>query len=239
MTSNKENQPNADYLNKIRHQFPDELGCRMQIIKAIENERAEKVGAYLEHWQNLPESDRCEFPINEYLRWYGETTGYTNKLQGQGITPTINGEEYYFDSFDLSFRKYAYVDWCVKYDPTDLSEVLVINAESRNGKLVKEIDTLEFVLEQKYVQPMALYDRQKGDAEQLQKVFDFNKQTEREIIERGAKNEETLKEFYYENPHLEVLQKMLITDSNGQHKDQKSTARLNPKSKKKTITINT
>lgn len=227
INASKENQPNADYLNKIRHQFPDELGCRLQIMKAIEAERKEKLQDYLNHWQNLPEDDRLEFPLNEYLRWYGETTGYTNKLQPDGLTPTIEGTEYWFDSFDLNFRKYAHVDWCVKYDPSDLSEILVVNAESHHGKLVKEIDTLEFILEQKHIQPMALYDRKEGDAEELQKVFDFNKKMEQAIIDKTEKNHEILQELYAENPQLEVLQKMLIADSNGQHKQQKNQHRLN------------
>lgn len=226
VNAKKENQPNTDYLNKIRKQFPDELGCRMQIIQAIENERKEKVQAYVENWQNLPENDRSELPTNEYLRWFGKTTGYTNKLHGEGLTPTIEGIEYAFDSFDMNFRKYAHVDWCVKYDPEDLSEVLVINAESQHGKLIKEIDTLEFMLEQKHLQPMALYDRKKGDAEQLQRVASFNKTMENELIDRTVENNEVLRDLYTRNPQLEVLQKMLITDSNGQHKQQKNKQRI-------------
>ncbi|MFA9198990.1 MAG: hypothetical protein ACEQSO_06050, partial [Aquirufa sp.] len=46
----------SDFLNKIRHQFPDEAGCRMQIIQAIENDRAEKLSSYKENWLRLPES---------------------------------------------------------------------------------------------------------------------------------------------------------------------------------------
>nr|MBS9775004.1 hypothetical protein [Tenacibaculum sp.] len=233
-----QNQPNDEYLNAIRHQFPNELGCRMQIINAIEKDRAEKVQKFVQQWQNLPQADRIVFPINEFLRVFGQTTGYTNKLTGNGVTPTINGEQYYFDSFDLNLRKYMHVDWCLYYDETDLSQVLAVNAESRNGKLTKVIDTLEFVLEQKYEQPMALYDRKEGDAEKLQEVFDFNKETKETLINRNTENMEILQGYFGTKPKLDTLQKLLIVDSEGQHKDQKSEARLNPKPKKKTITIN-
>ncbi|MDY3512990.1 hypothetical protein PG303_07165 [Riemerella anatipestifer] len=226
VNAKRDNQPNDEYLNKVRHQFPDELGARMQIINAIEKERKEKVQAYLEHWNELPEDDRILFKTNEFLRVFGQTTGYTNKLQGSGITATINGEEYYFDSFDQNFRKYAYVDWCLYFDPSDMSEVLAVNAESHHGRLVKVIDTIEFMLEEKYIQPMALYDRKEGDAAELQKVFDFNANLKEDIIERGGRNREVLQELFIQNPKLEVLQKMLITDSNGQHKDQKRAERL-------------
>lgn len=226
VNARKENQPNDEYLNKIRHQFPNELGARMQLINAIEKERTEKVQAYKKQWENLPTEDRIPFPTNEFLRTYGKLTGYTNKLCGAGITPTIEGIACYFESFDLNFRKYAHVDWALYYDETDLSQVLAVNAESRHGKLVEIKDTIEFLLEEKHVQPMALYDRKEGDAEKLQQVFDFNKEAVKVITERNAENAEILHGMLLENPELETLQKMLIVDSNGQHKDQKSFARV-------------
>lgn len=237
VNADKNNQPNDEYLNKIRHQFPNEQGAKMQLINAIEAERKEKIQAYMESWQKLPVEDRILFTTNEFLRAFGQTTGYTNKLQGDGVTATINGEEHHFDSFDKNFRKYAYVDWCLYFDPTDMGEVLAVNAESHYGRLVKVIDTVEFMLEEKYVQPMALYDRKEGDGGQLQKIFNFNDSLKEAIIERGGRNTEVLKELFTHNPQLETLQKMLITDSTGQHKDQKSAERLQePKARKlKTI----
>lgn len=228
VSSKKSNQPNDEYLNKIRHKFPDEQACRMQIINAIEQERKEKLQAYLEGWRKLPEVDKIIFETEEYLRWYGATTGFTNKLMGQGITPTIEGQTYYYDSFDLQFRNYGNIDWCIRYDVYDLSQVLVTNAESRQGKLVKEIDTISFLLDQKHEQPMALYDRKEGDSDQLQKVFNYDKELRNQVIKHGNENIRILQDLYQRNPELEVLQKMLIVDSNGQHKALKNKARLQP-----------
>lgn len=221
VTAKKENQPNSDFLNKIRHQFPTEEGCRMQIINAIENDRTEKLSSYKENWLRLPEGDRQPLNVMEYLRWFGVHTGYTNKLQGQGVTPTILGDTRYYDTFDLNFRKYAHNDWLVKYDPEDLRQVLVMNAKSKNGKLVEEVGTLQFLLEEKYIQPMALYDRKDGDAEQLQKIFNHNKALENHVIQKNIETDTILQELHQRNPQLELLSKLMISDSNGQHKIQK------------------
>ncbi|MDM1045910.1 hypothetical protein HX004_14215 [Myroides sp. 1354] len=225
VTSNNDNQVNDDYLNKIRHQFPDETGCRMQIVNAIENDRAEKVEKYVESFEAFPEDDKITMTINQFLRCYGQTTGYTNKFKGEGLTPTINGIEMAYDTFDLNFRKHMHEDWMVFYDQDDLSKVLVSNAKSRNGKLVEEIGNLEFILEEKYIQPMALYDQQKQDALERQKVFNFNKQYNDEILNRNEVRHEVLEDLFTSNPQLDTLRKLMLADSNGQHKDHKSSER--------------
>lgn len=226
VTAKGENQANGDMLDKIKHQFPDENGCRMQIINAIENERAEKVQQYIESFNKLPEEDKKPITINQFLRFFGTTTGYTNKFKGDGLTPTINGIERAYDTFDLDFRKYMHEDWMVFYDEDDLSQILVSNAKSRKGKLVEEIGNLEFLLQEKYVQPMALYDQEKQDAEQRKLVYDFNKRVNETIIQRNESRHETLEDLFSKNPQLDTLRKLMISDSNGQHKDQKSNERL-------------
>lgn len=223
--SRKENQPNREFSNKIKKMFPDEYGCRMQIIDAIEKERAEKRDEYVKNWYSLPESDRLPMEINEYLRLWGEYTGYTNRFRGDGLTPTINGTVRFFDTFNPKFREYFHVDWMVRYDPEDLSQILVTNAKSKNGILTEEIGTIEFVLGQKYIQPMALYDRSAGDAEKLKEVWDFNKGLEQKIIDRNAERYNTLHGLITENKEIETLQKLMITDSRGQHKEQRQAAK--------------
>jgi len=231
VTAKGDNQVNDDYLNKIRHQFPDENGCRMQIITAIENDRAEKVEAYVKSFKEFPAEDKTQMSINQYLRFYGQTTGYTNKFKGDGLTPTINGIERAYDTFDTNFRKYMHEDWMVFYDEDDLSQILVSNAKSKNGKLVEEIGNLEFLLEEKYIQPMALYDQEKGDGKQRQLVYDFNKRMNEDILLRNETRHETLHELFNNNPQLDTLRKLMISDSTGQHKDQKAAERLEVKSK--------
>ena len=228
VTSRAENQPNDEYLNKIRHQFPDEQGCREQIERIIEMERSEKINEYVQRFNALPEADRLPLSTGEYLYLFGETHSHTNKLQGKGLTPYLIGEKRSYDCFDPQFRELGYMDWAVKYDPSDLSTVLVLNAKSDNNSNVKEvIGTHRFELTAKYEQPMALYDRKDGDAQELHKVFDYNKQLEQQVIDRGVKNQNVIAEVFAEAPQLrDTLLKHLITDSNGQHKDNKSAERL-------------
>lgn len=230
ITSSKESQPNADYLNKIRHQFPDEQGCRYQIVHMLEMERAAKQAEYVSKWQQMPAEDCLPLSNAEYLNLFGETTGFTNRLEGRGLYPTILGEKRTYDSFDVRFHELRHTDWLVKYDPDDLTNVLVVDAEARSGKLVNELNTVRFMLEAKYEQPMALVERQDGDAEQLKRIKDWNASLEQGIVERGTRNRETLDELFNNNPALDgTLTKLILTDSAGQHKDQRNSQRIQQK----------
>ena len=82
----------------------------------------------------------------------------------------------------------------------------------------------QFLLEEKYVQPMALAERTEGDAEQLQKVFDFNEQLGTEVARRlqiATKSVE--KQIGSGDSQIRgLLGRVLLTDSDGQHKDNSS-----------------
>lgn len=227
ITASKDSQPNQDYLNKIRHQFPDEAGCRAQIVHILEMERLKKHEAYVARWHQMPDEDHLPLSDAEYLNLFGIHTGFTNRLEASGLNPTLLGQERCYDSFDVRFREMRNTDWLVKYDPDDLSKVLVVNAESRSGRLVKEINTLSFILEDKYIQPMALHERQDGDAEALQLVSNYNKQLEETIINRGVENRLKLDELFNSHPQLhDTLTKLILTDSAGQHKDNRNNSRM-------------
>lgn len=226
VNSGSNSQPNSEYMNKIKNQFPDERGCRQQLIAAIEADRAKKQSAYVAQWSEVSPEHKSELSLPMYLRYLGETTNYTNRLQGQGLTPTINGQTLTFDSFDINFRKLAHLDWAVNYDPQDLSKVLVTNATSRNGKLVEVVGTYEFLLEQKHIQPMALAERTEGDALKLSEVKNYNNNVMQYITEERQSNIQSI-ETLFSNPLLnDTLAKHLLTDSRGQHKDRKSENRL-------------
>ena len=229
VNSGSKSQPNTEYMNKIKNQFPDERGCFQQLISAIEMDRAKKQDAYVSQWNEVSNEFKSELTLPMYLRYLGETTNYTNRLQGQGLTPTINGQTLAYDSFDLNFRKLAHLDWAVKYDPQDLSKVLVTNANSRSGKLVNIVGTYEFLLEQKHIQPMALAERTEGDALKLTEVKNYNSNVLQYITEERQSNIQVLEEMF-SNPLLnDTLAKHLLTDSRGQHKDRKSENRLQAK----------
>lgn len=190
VNSNKENQSNTDYLNKIQKQFPEEMECRQQIIAAIEADRLEKQAAFVEGFANFREDAKKVMDNETFLYHFGQTTGYTNRMVGEGVTPTINGIQMAYDSFDISFRRHMKEDWAIHYDSDNLDEVLAVNAKSDKGRLKKEIGTLQFMLTLKYVQPMALYDRQDMDVMKLSEVKKHNEKLRQHVIDRGVERRE-------------------------------------------------
>lgn len=216
ITSNKDLQPNSEFLNKHRHDFPTEEGCRQQLTAFIERERAEKRAEYVKLFAKLPEERRLPLSDEQYLLTFGADTGYRNALEGVGLRPTIGGIKRDYDCFDPKFREYAHVRWAVKYDPDNLDHVLAVNEDG----------SLRFMLERKHVQPMALADRREGDAEQLARVQEFNKQLENGITERLALASNKVEQLFNDNPQLDVATRLLLCDSRGQNKNHKQTRRL-------------
>lgn len=210
-------QPNDEYLNKIRHSFPDQEGCMMQLMRMIEMERERLKADYLKAYNEMPSDAKKVISQPEYLLHFGETTGFTNKLGHNGLHVAINGRKMEYDSFDVNFRMNAHLNWTIKFDSNDLNEVLAYNEEQN----------ISFILQQKYVQPMALYDRQEGDGEELQRVKNFNKQAKTIVLETQAEDNKIVNQMFIQNPELDnTLAKMVLVDSKGQHKDQRNSKRL-------------
>lgn len=215
--SGSKNQPNAEYLNKIRHQFPDEAGCRNQIVAIIERERSKKIDEFKYSFENAPDDKKIKMSWEEYMLTFGETTPYTNRLQGDGITITIHGQERFYDSFEHSFRQHRNTQWKIYFDTQDLSRVLAVSPNTE----------YRFELEEKYIQPMCIADQEAEDHEQLKRVKDYNAEMVQMITDERASNAELVKDLFAQNPQLnDTLGKMLLTNSLGQHKNEKSRARL-------------
>lgn len=216
VSSGSKNQPNSEYLQKIKKRFPDQRGCIAQIESVIRAERAKKQHEYLTKWTDIKEEHRHLISLESYLLTLGSNTGHTNRLTGEGVKMTIEGEKYWYDSFDINFRHQAHQDWVVNYDTNDLSQVLAVSPDGSE----------RFILEQKYIQPMALAERVPGDAEQLQRVQVHNKES-LEMIVQERYNNAMVMETFLEDPRLkDTMAKHLLTDSLGQHKNYKSQERL-------------
>ena len=133
------------------------------------------------------------------------------------MRPTILGIKRDYDCFDINFRRYAGERWTVKYDPDDLGEVLAVSEDG----------SLRFMLTEKYVQPMALADRKPGDAAELQKVMQFNRDLEQHETEQLAEAYGKTEQLIQDNPQIgNILGRLLICDSDGQHKLPKARKRL-------------
>jgi hypothetical protein len=230
VTSGKEAQPNNEYLNKYKKNFPEWDGVVMQVVDMIEKERAAKIDQYMAQWSEMHEADKIEFKRESYLLAFGDRTGRKNMMSDNGLKVTIDGLKYEYDCFDLNFREHYSTQWEIRYDPQDLSTVLAVNAD----------ESLRFLLTEKYVQPMALKDRKPGDSGQLQKVREFNASLEKQVTDFRSKNIENMASVMPILMQNDTLQKLMICDSHGQHKDRRNDGRaLNaaPKLRKGSIEI--
>ncbi|MFT4168039.1 MAG: hypothetical protein QM653_02820 [Dysgonomonas sp.] len=210
ITANKDKQVNDEWLDANKRGFPTKEQCVKQIERIIERIRAKYREEFVSAFNALPEADKLPLTEELYLYKFGHKTE-PNKLEGQGLTPRICGVEHWFDCFDLMFRNYSHERWIVHYDPDDTSRALAV---------AKDREDLRFIVEEKYVQPMALRDRTEGDALQIKRVNDYNQADREYVTEERAKGIEVVQNLLMQNKELNggLAAKLLITDSQGQHK---------------------
>lgn len=217
ITTDPKKQPNSEALNLVRHSFPDFEGVKAQIGAMIVAERRRKHAEFMGYIEKLPAERTLPLSKENYLLYYGSTTGHTNAICGGGLRPTLLGLKREYDTFDISFREHAGEKWTVLFDPDDIGEVLAVN----------ESGTLRYMLQEKYVQPMALADRKAGDAELLQKVFDYNDRLEQYVTDQLADSSKRVEQLIQDNPQLDnVLTRFCLVDSRGQHKLPREHKRL-------------
>ena len=221
VTSQKSLQPNVEWLNKNRHNFPDYAGCVAQVEHIIRLLRSQSIGKYQEKWAAMPSEDRLPMSLEDYLSLFGETTGRGNKLEGGGLKPTIGGVPVWYDSFDSNFRNFGHLNWIVKFDPDDLGHALAVENTGTSQK--PEEGTRRFLLERKHVQHMALKERTPEDSRELARVFAFNRAEEKAILESRTQSGETVRKLFASHPELDgTLAKLVLCDSRGQHKDERN-----------------
>lgn len=216
VTSKNDNQPNAEWKNKIRHSFPDWQGVVAQIENAIQMDRNKKRAEYLKGMEQLPNAYRHTWSTEEFLYQLGEKKQRTSHFGADGIGFTIAGTEYQYDSFDIQFRNYTYIDWQIRYNPSDMKYVLATN----------EDDTIRFVLEEKYAESMTLAERTEKDNAESARINQFGKALKSHIMEVSESDYESSVELLNMGEGNDTLAKMLIVDNMGQHKDRKNEGRL-------------
>ena len=215
VTSNKKLQPNAEMLARLRNSEPDYDGVVAQITAIMERERADKHDLYVGGFAQIPEERRLPMDMTQYLMRFGETTGNRNLMRGNGLSIAIAGEKHVYDSFDLNFRRYESTRWQIRYDVKDLSHVVATN----------EDETLQFLLEEKYVQPMALCERTEQDSVELARIREFNRANEEHITNVLSRANDTTMAIMEARKELADKQKFVIPDSHGQHKNERNRLR--------------
>lgn len=215
--SRNDRQPSVDWLKMHKDDFPDRQGVIRQIDAIIAMERATKREKYLEMWSKTDEAHKMPMSLESFLLNYGYENGRRYCLEGSGLRPTIEGVKYAYDCFDINFRRHDDIRWMVKYDPSDMSRALAVSEDG----------TYRFLLEEKYVQPMALAERKEGDAEQLKRIRDFNTAEMTEIAQINSHADEVMMNIFRHNSELDnTLGKHILTNAAGQHKDLVSQKRL-------------
>ena len=212
ITSDKTKQPNADIIALRKKDYPtfEELCKQLTAIIYIERELHRE--EYIARWQRMPEDKKLPMPDEQYLLAFGEETGYKNALEGSGLNIRLLGARRQYDCFDVNFRRHAHIRWNVKYDPKDTSRVLAVNDDG----------TLRFLLEEKYVQPMALVEQTEEDKRQLYRTLGAAKHLEC-VVKSDITNASLIAQGVMEQyPQLQdsLLSRLMITDSSGQHKRQ-------------------
>lgn len=215
--SRKESQPNAQWLNSNRHSIPTKEEVIKQIERFIQIERSRKIEAYREAYNELPQEERLILTEQEYFLNLCETTGRTNRLSHEGLVLQIDNDKRVYDSFEPAFRKNAHLDWKIMFDPTDRERVMAVNSDG----------SLRFILEEKYIQPMALRDRTEEDTMQLTATREYNRALKQNALDVFVEDAQVIDEMLNNNPQLnDTLQKLILTDNHGQHKDNRNAIRL-------------
>lgn len=229
ITSRTENQPNVEALNEHRKLVPDETTCINQIEAIVAQERAKHLEGFMAAWERTEEARKLPFSDEEYLLLMGETTGRTNHINGDGLRLEMHGERINYDTFDMSLRDHYNEDWIVRYDPDDMGQVLISNAVRKGLKDAgKEIGTFRYIMQRCMKAPMALVDQKPEHFEYRNKVGQFNEGLQQHINDKVASVDGHIKNLQQRIPELinnTLLDRYLLTDSKGQHKDARSKMR--------------
>jgi hypothetical protein len=211
--SKKDSQPNAEYLNKIKHQMPDQATVYAKIEAIIHKERAKKQEKYLQQWAQVASKDRCLITHDQYLQVFGRKTALPSKQEPVGLTPSILGVERVYDTFDTQFRALSHLKWHVHYDEADLNHVLAVSEDNK----------YRFMLERPVFVPMAIRDQLPEHFDYRKRVKQYNADQESNIINTYAEDGELMAELVANTPlslndYDEAALKLMFT-TNGQQKE--------------------
>lgn len=206
-------QANDEWLNAHKYQFPDREGLEQQIGKIIEIERSRKIAEVREAWGRGAEEMRRELDMAGYLLAFGET-GRGNMLTPNGLKLIRDGREYKFDSFDIEMREHRGERWTLRYDLGDMNQALAVSEDGR----------LRYMVAAKKRVPMALVDYEEEDWKALTEYRQFNRQLTERVTGHVCEVQERAREFVTRAQLESPMSALLLTDSKGQHKDNKRKA---------------
>jgi hypothetical protein len=205
-------QPNRDFLNKIKKNFPTEDGVTQQIANdmVLWNgiARKSKGGISLEQeWRDADHSQDRAFTDFHRLEIFGQEHSHTNRLTNKGVEVTIGGLTRKYMKMDIDFYQSIGTSYQVKFDKDDYSKIMVVSEDNQ-----------KHVLEEKQAIPMAKMDMQEGDRKALNVQLDFKKQIMNMVIDKQKDRRKIIEEAgLMDSVSAEGIAKALFIE-NGQQK---------------------
>lgn len=174
VTSDPNNQPNVEWLDKNKKNMKTKTDVIRQIENIMEAERAIKGLQYKTKFIERTDDQKILLSEEQYYYLLGEVTKLPSRVHPMGITPQINNQEYYFDTFDHKLRQLSHLKFFTHYDPGDMSQCLAVS----------ECSQFRLLLQEKYQPAMALADKAEYDSEYLKQVRDFNKTRKEDLTQK-------------------------------------------------------
>ncbi|HMP20930.1 MAG TPA: hypothetical protein PKC39_08235, partial [Ferruginibacter sp.] len=215
ITAAAKNQPNTERLNEIKKQFPDKQGVIDYLNRCMHKERLQKHDQYIQAWHAMPEEDQVTLTPEDCLVVFGKAHNEFNSIRGLGLTATLEGKKYTFDSFDPEFRDLQFeTRFQIIYDPEDFSQVVAVTEDGRR----------RFLLHNKMKAGMGFKNTTPQQLEYRQQIRDFNKKRIEEIVQLTAADDAIVKEIIDAAPlnlanDEEATLKLMFTDDYGQQKE--------------------
>lgn len=221
----KDNQPNREWMDLIKHSYPNKAGVVKLLEYIMNKERSDKLADYLALWQVCPRKVVLEEA--DLLMLFGQVRPHTVRVEGHGLRVKIEGQRYTFDTFDANFRKHMHLDWQVVHIPGNTDKVLAI---STDGKL-------RFVLERKHEEAMAIIEQTEADRAYHKRIENFNKERINEVIDTYASDNKLVDQVMSQlpltvNDHEELMLKGMFTIKGQQKESLQDAKRLGKVHKK-------
>jgi hypothetical protein len=170
-------QPNRDYLNAIRHHFPNEAGVIAQIQQDMYSWNAsprQKYGKKVLNGQSLIEDWKAtattarQLTEAKRLELFGQLHTHRNKLTNKGLEVTLGGQTRIYALNSPDFAQTIGKQYQVIFDSGDYSNIMVVADEGRT----------KFVLPEFAPIPMAMGDFKgtEGERTRLNTVLAAKKQ---------------------------------------------------------------
>jgi hypothetical protein len=210
----KENQPNREFLNKIKKSLPYMAEVESQLQAIMQSERSKKRAEFIRAYDSIPVEERLVLSRENMLIIYGKKHTHTSTITGQGIIATIERVERVYDSFDPAFRALHHLTWQLWYMPGRPEQVMAVS----------ECGKYRHLLEEKRVIPMSIKDAKSEDHEYLNRIGFFNKKRREEVISITASDADITRSLVAATPLSlddinEATLKLMFTDKHGQQKD--------------------